>query len=864
MMWTAIAVIANFPYRTGVDTEEDINGVPGVEIEWETSSLTLFVFFVDFFGGAFMFAFEYWTFARPTVQVAPWLWKFRAAAYFILALPGFLSSSRLMPPILPSIFYTLTSIVNVGSLFSQLPTEKEWAWPWFGSKSEKKKVEEAGGKYDTFGGFLRSCCSLKGITAKFEKGQLPRLIFLTWYTCLNIALGVHAYVRHGSSEKGKALRGDEFYACIEGDDGEITAIRPVAVTSSVDVDCPNGNEPVLIPANEVLQDVGFGWAGYPVAKAFGQLLNLNCAMLILPVIRSLVRILHDLTSINGPPCLRWIAFVFPLDKNIVWHKAVAKYFLLTSVFMHATLHYWNYSRAMYYSAVLKEDVYADSPITMAWSTSYGGFGLTGEIIMISMFIIYSGAHDKVKRSHYETFWFTHHFFIVFFVALYFHGSVFWQWGLITIVPYVIDRVIIRGFVRGGKRMPLANIFFWGKAPDVVTLQFDNRPDDRGMRAMYYMEGHYLYLQCPTIDGSDKRLGLLKEWHPFTISSAPDEPVLEVNIRVMPSPHAWTHKMAKYLALLDPHNTGHVEMRTRNPNTGAVSLGKVIGPNGKPFFRVDGPHGAPSQHVFCYNTALVVGAGIGVTPCASIMKGVVNFRWKKGFSPNNLHFYWVARLSDLTSFKWLLVMLPELKAAELAHNDFYGGDRARCKELMKQIDKLKSELPSSSATPKKPAALPKGWAESRTPAGQLYYFNEGTGQTSWLHPGDVEGGGGDGAEARLRQLQAALREASANSRSLTITLFLTGAKAKDLEPKVNAEPGSLDDLINALLNSRDPTTGTAPPPASPPAAPHAGHLFAQASCTSTSRREGPTGRTSSSRSLRATAARTSASSSAARP
>ena len=73
-----------------------------------------------------------------------------------------------------------------------------------------------------------------------------------------------------------------------------------------------------------------------------------------------------------------------------------------------------------------------------------------------------------------------------------------------------------GFVRGGKRMPLANIFFWGKAPDVVTLQFDNRPDDRGMRAMYYMEGHYLYLQCPTIDGSDKRLGLLKELEPLKV------------------------------------------------------------------------------------------------------------------------------------------------------------------------------------------------------------------------------------------------------------------------------------------------------------------------------------------------------------
>ena len=31
---------------------------------------------------------------------------------------------------------------------------------------------------------------------------------------------------------------------------------------------------------------------------------------------------------------------------------------------------------------------------------------------------------------------------------------------------------------------------------------------------------------------------------------------------------------------------------------------------------------------------------------------------QGFSPHNLHFFWVARLTDLTTFKWLLLMLPE--------------------------------------------------------------------------------------------------------------------------------------------------------------------------------------------------------------
>ena len=89
--------------------------------------------------------------------------------------------------------------------------------------------------------------------------------------------------------------------------------------------------------------------------------------------------------------------------------------------------------------------------------------------------------------------------------------------------------------------------------------------------------------------------------------------LQVNIRVMPSPHAWTNKVCRFLKLFDPHNTGEVEFTSRNPTTGEITLGKHLEPGGKPFFRVDAPHGAPSQHVFQYNTSMLVGAGIGVTP-----------------------------------------------------------------------------------------------------------------------------------------------------------------------------------------------------------------------------------------------------------
>ena len=105
----------------------------------------------------------------------------------------------------------------------------------------------------------------------------------------------------------------------------------------------------------------------------------------------------------------------------------------------------------------------------------------------------------------------------------------------------------------------------------------------------------------------------------------------------------------------------------------VTLGKVIGPGGTPFFRVDAPHGAPSQHVFQYNTSMLIGAGIGGTPCASILKGVINYRWKKGFTPNNLHFFWVARITDLTTFKCAREDHPHThpRRTHAAHTRFEG-------------------------------------------------------------------------------------------------------------------------------------------------------------------------------------------------
>ena len=57
-----------------------------------------------------------------------------------------------------------------------------------------------------------------------------------------------------------------------------------------------------------------------------------------------------------------------------------------------------------------------------------------------------------------------------------------------------------------------------------------------------MPGMYVKINCPFIAPV--------EWHPFTISSAPEGPHLTVHIKVT-RPTSWTGKLKKYLGQFNP-------------------------------------------------------------------------------------------------------------------------------------------------------------------------------------------------------------------------------------------------------------------------------------------------------------------------
>ena len=167
----------------------------------------------------------------------------------------------------------------------------------------------------------------------------------------------------------------------------------------------------------------------------------------------------------------------------------------------------------------------------------------------------------------------------------------------------------------------------------------------------FKEGQYLYLNIPHIDPN---LGeLFSSWHPFTISSAmgdlkeKTEKDRFVSLHIKVWPGGWTEKLKNYLELMNPNDsypmtftrrdeyvrvvfeniTFYYLHRTRNSHFehnryGAQKLGKILGPDNKPLIRIDGPHASPSQHYDEYKTLMLVGVGVGMTPCASILRGIL--------------------------------------------------------------------------------------------------------------------------------------------------------------------------------------------------------------------------------------------------
>ncbi|KAK5552066.1 hypothetical protein LTR46_009932 [Exophiala xenobiotica] len=334
--------------------------------------------------------------------------------------------------------------------------------------------------------------------------------------------------------------------------------------------------------------------GYPIARSAALVLHFDVACILLPVCRTLISLARQ-TPLNG---------IIPFDKNITFHKLVG-YSLVIFTSVHTIAHLHN--------------------VAQLSAKGHGGFigfvklnfltgpGWTGYILTISIMAMFFTALDKPRRAHYERFWNTHHLFVLFFIMWSIHGifcmipadtkpacfgnGSFYQWWMLGGFTYLAECILRE--IRGTHKAYITKVI--QHPSNVVEIQI--KKEHTKTRA-----GQYIFLCCPEVS--------IWQYRPFTLTSAPEEDYISVHIRMVGD---FTKQLGRVLGCegLDKNEPKRVNDSARLiSDEDNVKLSTLL-----PRLYIDGPFGSASEDVFKFETVLLIGAGIGVTPFASILKSI---------------------------------------------------------------------------------------------------------------------------------------------------------------------------------------------------------------------------------------------------
>uniref|UniRef100_A0A8C1TFA9 NADPH oxidase 1 n=1 Tax=Cyprinus carpio TaxID=7962 RepID=A0A8C1TFA9_CYPCA len=384
----------------------------------------------------------------------------------------------------------------------------------------------------------------------------------------------------------------------------------------------------------------------PWARAPAAVLNFNCMLILLPVCRNLLSLLRGSFICCGRTMRK------QLDKNLTFHKLVA-YMIALMTAVHTIAHllnaewYTNSFQGRYGPLATKLSMLGDSrelnttylnPVrsnsttpTILVFTTIAG--LTGVVITLALILMITSSMEVIRRSYFEVFWYTHHLFIVFFAGLVFHGA-----GRIVRSQQVTDPPHNNSLCEN----QLEN---WGETADCPVPQF---------------AGGFPQVKVVTVTITQALMDL------FDLSVIGSTVVL-VHIRLVGD---WTEKLIKMVENLPEGGQG-------------------------PKMAVDGPFGTASEDVFDYEVSMLVGAGIGVTPFASILKSIW-YKFKDSdpkLRTKKIYFYWLCR--ETYAFEWFadLLQVLEKDMEERGMRDFLtyklyltGWDQSHVNHAMVHFDK----------------------------------------------------------------------------------------------------------------------------------------------------------------------------------
>lgn len=498
---------------------------------------------------------------------------------------------------------------------------------------------------------------------------------------------------------------------------------------------------ILLLMNVVVFAIGFlsnmsggfkkSWA-YPCAKGGGYAMDLNFALLVLPTLKSLQTTMRRVGSSR-----EWV----PIDDPINFHVVIAMFTMIAAA-IHIAGH-CVHAYLIRAAPTIQSDPFDLWKLTSEEKASGMTFfhqifniqlrcaGLTGIILTVMMLAILLTALNCSRRrtncltrriGGFNLFWRIHMSWKLIYVLLLLHAPArLWIWFFFPAIFVIVDRLLLANHqalylhLKSVKLLPR----------DVIGLTFELP------QGFAYQAGQYILL------------GWKGEWHPFTLTSAPEENCISVHIRA-PNTLDWCSALRKRLTQEAPAQAAGIDAADSKPprapllieynkctlsnspvvfNTPKVSgegdyhgdqgprlLGRDIsGKQLKPaqsgetmvshvqpgmlppesvVLQVTGPFGAPAQKVWGFDTLMVVGAGIGVTPFASILKSVQlrakqretimstarPSAWKSAMGtddsraglerlvedlvvvPKKIYFYWICRGQE--EFDWFCDLLSD--------------------------------------------------------------------------------------------------------------------------------------------------------------------------------------------------------------
>jgi NADPH oxidase 5 len=327
------------------------------------------------------------------------------------------------------------------------------------------------------------------------------------------------------------------------------------------------------------------------ARGCGACLNLNGALILLPMLR------RALTAVRKTR----LHAILPLDDAIDLHEAAGQAMLAFAV-VHGAAHLVNFARK--------------PGVTVVHQLFWPGPGLTG-LVWLAIFAVmwaFARAPARAKRS-FEVFHASHLLYVAWFAVGLLHGRVFWKWVAVPLGAFAVESL-----VRLARRSTPTEILQTRALRSGVT-----RLDLRKPEGFEHQAGDFVFLRVPCV--------ARHEWHPLTISSAPERETLSLHIRARGDWTAAVRRLAE----------------SRQPGHSSDAIAAFI----------DGPYGAPSTDVFQSRRAVLIAGGIGVTPFASVLESLVLRSGAQATSAlERVDFVWLN--SDPYSFEWFVDLLASLE------------------------------------------------------------------------------------------------------------------------------------------------------------------------------------------------------------